>query len=398
MAGVKSSIVGAAAENERDEEEVQLIPVQAADVEKVGHDVEKAEPRSTENKVSDAPPMPRCCGIEMKWVSLVLLTSWTTLGVIVIREVKRQPPKPTFSDVSVVFVSEMMKFTASFIMVAQSAGGFTAGVDVVKAHLMSNPWANLQVCLPSLLYAIQNNLQFLSLELLSTPIQQVTYQFKILTTAFFATTILGKSIGSAQWTSILILLAGLIFILCPREGSQADKSTMVGDGPLGLSSSTLMGFGAVAAACFTSGLAGVLLEKILKSTDASVWLRNVQLGLFSVAMTIVVAFLQDPQRIAEGRMFDGFDRRAFYMAGCQSVGGLLAAAVLKYADNVLRCFSVAISIILTALASWVTSDYSPDMLFLLGTCFVISACFLYSLGWPQRVQGVIDRWTTSCTA
>ena len=35
----------------------------------------------------------------------------------------------------------------------------------------------------------------------------------------------------------------------------------------------MVGLAAVLSACFTSGLAGVYLEKILKQTDASIWMR-----------------------------------------------------------------------------------------------------------------------------
>lgn len=38
---------------------------------------------------------------------------------------------------------------------------------------------------PSLLYSIQNNLLYVALRCLEAPLFQVTYQFKILTTAMF---------------------------------------------------------------------------------------------------------------------------------------------------------------------------------------------------------------------
>ena len=42
----------------------------------------------------------------------------------------------------------------------------------------------------------------------------------------------------------------------------------------------LVGLIAVLAACFTSAFAGVYLEKLIKSTSDSVWIRNIQLGLY----------------------------------------------------------------------------------------------------------------------
>lgn len=43
-------------------------------------------------------------------------------------------------------------------------------------------------------------------------------------------------------------------------------------------SDSLMGLLAVLAACFSSGFAGVFFEKILKGSEVSLWMRNLQLG------------------------------------------------------------------------------------------------------------------------
>ena len=44
---------------------------------------------------------------------------------------------------------------------------------------------------------------------------------------------------------------------------------------------------AVGAACILSGLAGVWFEKVLKGTKASLFLRNIQLSLFSIVPGLV---------------------------------------------------------------------------------------------------------------
>ena len=43
-------------------------------------------------------------------------------------------------------------------------------------------------------------------------------------------------------------------------------------------SNSLVGLVAVLCACFSSGFAGVYFEKVLKTSNASLWMRNVQLG------------------------------------------------------------------------------------------------------------------------
>lgn len=43
-------------------------------------------------------------------------------------------------------------------------------------------------------------------------------------------------------------------------------------------SKSVVGLVAVLCACFSSGFAGVYFEKVLKTSRASLWMRNVQLG------------------------------------------------------------------------------------------------------------------------
>lgn len=52
--------------------------------------------------------------------------------------------------------------------------------------------------------------------------------------------------------------------------------------------SPLIGFFSVTTACFLSGFAGIYFEKILKGSDVSLWLRNVQLATLSIPIGLIV--------------------------------------------------------------------------------------------------------------
>jgi UDP-sugar transporter A1/2/3 len=274
---------------------------------------------------------------------------------------------------------------------------------VVLTHFTRNYLETLSVSVPSLLYTVQNNLMFFSLLKLSAAVQQITYQLKILTTALLSVIMLGKVLDATKWSALFVLLTGVLLVQWPR-GSDAHAGEATGPvitslpppqshggmasldaGPwAGIDPDAAMGFLAVLAACFTSGFASVYLEKLLKQTDASIWVRNVQLGAFGSLMALIVAFSQDGAQILEGGITQGYTPRVFCVILTNALGGLLCAAVLKYADNILRCFSTALSIILTCvLSATVLNEYTPDLLFVLGACLAIGATFLYSVGAPQ---------------
>ena len=69
---------------------------------------------------------------------------------------------------------------------------------------------------PSAVYLIQNNLLYVAASNLDVATYQITYQLKILTTAMFAVTMLGKKLLPTQWLSLLTLVAGVAF------GQQSD--------------------------------------------------------------------------------------------------------------------------------------------------------------------------------
>jgi UDP-sugar transporter A1/2/3 len=348
----------------------------------------------TEKPASAAAPAGEPCiaGVPMKWVSLVSLTAQTSAQVFVIKWARQGVSETNggsghaYLASTIVLFTEILKTLVSFLLVAMETGGVGPAAASVRKQFSGPAFETLQISVPSLLYTVQNNLMFFSLLKLSAAVQQVTYQLKILTTALLSVLLLGKSLDTTKWSALFVLLGGVLLVQWPRGG---DNVVSDADGGLesllgGIGQDALLGFGAVLVACFTSGFASVYLEKLLKQTKASIWMRNVQLGLFGAATALLVCLSQDGDRILKGGFLQGYSPRVLCVVVTNALGGLLCAAVLKYADNILRCFSTALSIILTCvLSAAVLHEYTPDLLFVVGASLAISATFLYNLGVPQ---------------
>lgn len=370
------------------EKELRMIGAETTSCEE---EAKRPEEPTMTIEAAKPPPVPQVCGIPMRWVSLVLLTVHTTAQVFVIKWARREADRgePYLSS-TVVLLCEVVKTVVSFGLLSAEEGSVkSAAIVVVKQF--SSPDA-LKVCIPSLLYTVQNNLMFYSLWALSAAVQQVTYQLKILTTALFSVMVLGKVLDGTKWFSLFLLLGGVLMVMWPRH-SPEEKKPLVADKefPLslsllansGLSPDAIMGFAAVLIATVTSGFASVYLEKLLKQSKASIWLRNVQLGVIGTAMAILVAATQDGEQIVEKGLLQGYTAHTVCVVMTNALGGLLCAAVLKYADNILRCFSTALSIIITCMFSAMLREYTPDALFVCGASTAIASTFLYSLGMPR---------------
>jgi len=330
------------------------------------------------------PAPPKCLGVPLKYVSLVLLTLQTSGQAFTIKWARAASIAPgsegqeAYLASSVVLFTEVLKTAVSCFLVMQENRSISNGISTLRMHFTRSYFETLKVSVPALLYTVQNNMMFFSLSRLTMGVQQVTYQLKILTTAVLSVLILGKVLGATKWIALLLLLGGVTLVQWPRSFKQEDAAQQR------LDSDAMLGLTAVLAAAFTSGLASVYLEKLLKQTDASMWVRNVQLGMFGIFMATLVALSTDGKRIARDGLTQGFSIRIYCVILNNAFGGLLCAAVLKYADNILRCFSTALSILLTSFLSYaVLQEFVPDEFFATGASLAIFATFLYSLGLPD---------------
>ena len=196
----------------------------------------------------------------------------------------------------------------------------------------------------------------------------MTYQLKILTTALFSVLMLGKKLSGLQWSSLIILFVGVALVQLQSTSSSSHSAQK---------QNHILGLAAVIVSCLSSGFAGVYFEKMLKGSSASVWLRNVQLGMFGSLTALIGMFLKDGAAINEKGLFFGYNALVVLVISQQAVGGLIVAVVVKYADNILKGFATSLSIILSCIASVFLFDYIISLKFTIGAALVIVAIYLY---------------------
>uniref|UniRef100_A0A1I8I3N2 UDP-galactose translocator n=1 Tax=Macrostomum lignano TaxID=282301 RepID=A0A1I8I3N2_9PLAT len=266
---------------------------------------------------------------QLKWISLTLLVLQTSSVVLAMRYTRSaaEPGQKLYLTSTAVVMAEAVKLLTCLLLVAREHG-FSARLTIrdLRTELLVNWQDTLKLA--------------------------VTYQLKILTTAVFSVLMLRKAISGTKWLALLILFTGVALVQLP---SQDDSSSGSGD---------MVGLWPCSPPAAAAAFAGVYFEKILKGSQASVWMRNIQLGLFGALLGLGGVAASDWQRVAADGFFQGYTGWVWLVIGLHAFGGLVIAAVIKYADNILKGFANAVSIILSTLVSWLwLADFVPSATF-----------------------------------
>lgn len=305
----------------------------------------------------------------LKYISLVTLTLQNAVVGLSMRYARTRSGHMFLSSTAVV-MSEVVKLVTCLVLVFIEEGSWENFSRALKVTIVKQPFDTLKVCVPSLVYIIQNNLLYVSASHLDAATYQVTYQLKILTTAFFAVVILRRTLHSIQWCALIFLLFGVVLVQLANTGPHTV--------PSGIEQNHLIGFSAALSACFLSGFAGIYFEKILKGSDISVWIRNVQLSFLSLPFGLLTCFINDGAVIKNQGFFFGYDWLVNYLVVLQAGGGLVVAMVVKHADNILKGFATSLAIIISCVASIYLFNFQLTFQFSLGALLVICSIFMYS--------------------
>lgn len=305
-----------------------------------------------------------------------MLLVMSTVGAVFAIRLSRTGVEGTmYLTTTVVFCTELLKAFVSGVMIIRgSVSGWQDGVSVLFRHVTDGAGL-LRVSAPCVLYTVQNNLLILALSNLSAAEYQVTYQLKILSTALMSVFVLGRVLEPLKWGSLALLTCGVTLIQW-----RATATDVSGGSLLESSANRALGLTAVLAACVTSGLGGVLMEKLVKRKGVSMWETNFQVAVVSAGFALTGAVAQDAKAIRSGGFFQGYTLLVLVVVLIQALSGFIIATVMKHADNILKCFGSTLAIIICcAISAGVLHEFTLDANFGVGTVLVLLAMYLYSV-------------------
>ena len=192
--------------------------------------------------------------------------------------------------------------------------------------------------IPAFCYFISNNCMFYIIRELGPTTYQITNNLKVLSTALLMRIFLRRKLSWARWKALALLVVGSIVAELKESGDAELHGSIVG-------------YFLVLCNSFASSAGGVFTEKLLKDGDAivgdSIFWKNVQLYFFGIIFGYL-AFAEQATDNATDSMFEGLNLAACGMIISQTLMGLSVSFVLKYIDNIAKCFVAVFSMLCVA--------------------------------------------------
>jgi solute carrier family 35 (UDP-sugar transporter), member A1/2/3 len=340
-------------------------------------------------------------------VGMVLQNSST---VLVGRYTRAGVAKADQYDVNhLIVIIELGKLLLSCALEFYYTGGQL--LDSLQLHIWSAPEDAVKIVIPALLYLVQNTLLYVALSNLTAPLFQVTYQCKLVTTAVVSVLMLKVKYSLQQWICLTVISIGVAIVVLGEtkdDPSKTSKSSSAQNLTVGLTAVTI--------ACFSSACAGVYFEMVLKKPGgnaagaagngntngnsnsnnngngnaaaitkpaASLWMRNIQLSFISIIIAVLQSMFQDDP--IGHTYLHGFTGWTWVLVLLQAAGGLLVAAVIKYADNVLKGLATGVSVVLATAASMVLFGTPLTSQFLIGAVMILISVYYFSNPLPPTL-------------
>lgn len=331
--------------------------------------------------------------------------------------------KEAFSTNEVLFVSELYKITFSTYMIMKERGDTTR---IPLAHLVHLVQKSSKMLLLAVLYGIMNALSYVALKRIGGGTFVIIAQMKTLTTAIFSSIILERKYSTTKWRALILLVTGVILFVLPTISTESEVNTTT------TSYDIFIGVIAEIVAVTMSGFASIYFEKVIKgggekkpvtnnnnapllskkkdvesnhssqeeeeesehdnsdNTDIestkghqqlSIWERNVQLGVCSLPLYIIMMVVYPRPENSDGTpvpYFHGWTSLAFLLSLLGASGGLLVALSIKYGDSVLKTLAISGSIIYVAIVDHYVLGGPLNFEMVLSAIVVIVAVFNYT--------------------
>ena len=118
-------------------------------------------------------------------------------------------------------------------------------------------------------------------------------------------------------------------------------------------------------------------------------MRNIQLSFFSIIIAVVQGMMKKAPSTPVPYLH-GFTFWTWILVLLQAGGGLLVAAVIKYADNVLKGLATGVSVVFATVLSMGLFGTPLTNQFSFGATMILAAVYYFSNPLPTSISGFVS--------
>ncbi|XP_076857592.1 UDP-sugar transporter protein SLC35A5 [Brachyhypopomus gauderio] len=373
-----------------------------------------------------------CCRRPRSWLgtrssvyTLALGLGFVTLGtsrILLLKFSANEDNKYDFIPASVNLMAEAIKLVLCLgmsvrVIIRDGRSYKDLGCSSGTSLLSCLKWA-----VPAFLYFLDNLIIFYVMTYLQPAMAVLFSNVVILTTAILFRVVLKRRLSWVQWASLIILFLSIVALTI---GTGANQHTLHGlhpahtsgqpNGCLNVSgvetaygnhSSSLgwaaelwdgrlarllrgsgLGYALLLVQCFTSALANIYNEKILKEGEQlaeSIFVQNSKLYVFGLAFNGLTLVLHGESRTRTLRcgLLYGHSLRSAGLVVVTAALGLSVAFILKFRDNMFHVLTGQLTTVVVTALSLFLFDFHPSPDFFLQAPVVLLAIFIYHSSRP----------------
>ncbi|PRP83927.1 hypothetical protein PROFUN_08864 [Planoprotostelium fungivorum] len=260
-----------------------------------------------------------------------------------------------YNTTSAVLLAEIIKFFLAIFLLRWE--GLELNFRVNKDTLLYS--------IPAIIYSLQNNLVFVALSHMDPTTYQILVNLKILTTGVLFRIVMGKELSSLQWSALFLLAVGCAVSQTPCETSSGVQTSFIGV------------IVCIIVSCM-SPAAGIATEWIMKKSTLKkdpLHSQNMHLYFFGIISNFI-AYVDEPNFMTSS-FFEGYTLSTGLVVLSYAFTGLTVSLIMKYADNMVKIYSVAVSMALTLVLSVLFMGQQPTSQMFFGISIITVSILMY---------------------
>mmetsp|Transcript_42015 Transcript_42015/g.50940 ORF Transcript_42015/g.50940 Transcript_42015/m.50940 type:complete len:372 (+) Transcript_42015:151-1266(+) len=265
---------------------------------------------------------------------------------------------------TVPLLSELCKLAVSACLLYRQHKSDPKGTNITVE------WKSIRLYpIPSLIYLVHNNVQFMTLKYVDPSTYQILGNLKIVTTGVLFRVFLKRKLTKLQWWSLVLLMVG----------ATTSQITGCGDSALGAQPE---GYMLAVVSATLSAMAGVYTEFLMKKNDDCLYWQNMQLYAFGVLFNMTALTVDNIHQGFEAgfwphTMFKGYTFLTWMVVFNLAFTGLLVSWLMKFADTIVKVYSTSMAMLVTMFVSAWMFSMAPSLQLILGIITASASLNLY---------------------